>query len=187
MLLTDCCCCCCCCCLQAGVGVRVVLPGHAGGHQRSKPQRLVRRSVQDRRLHVGRPRRRFQKRKISFGNLIDIHQFIEICIFQCCNVAMLQCCNVAMLQCCNFEITIFRFQQVYKKKTEAAKKEYLKALAAYRYNRRLFNPETFPIELNSFNLIDSGPASCPRKATPTTTTTCSPPTARRRSPATTST
>lgn len=43
-------------CLQASIGVRALLQGHAGGDQESKLKRELRRSFENRRFHVGRPR-----------------------------------------------------------------------------------------------------------------------------------
>lgn len=87
---------------QARFSVRALLQRHPGGHQGTKSQRQLRRGVQNRGEHVGRARRRAQK-----CNYIS-NRVNEWCL-------------------------IFAFpSQVYKKKTELAKKEYLKALAAYR-------------------------------------------------------
>lgn len=52
----------CCCVFQARFGVRALLQRHPGGHQGTKSQRQLRRGVQNRGEHVGRARRRAQKR-----------------------------------------------------------------------------------------------------------------------------
>lgn len=92
------------------VGVRSVLQGHASGHQGTKPQRHVRRSFKDSGVYVGQPG--------GGAKTGERNKEAVMCLLG----GMIEWIIKA------FFVTI----QVYKRKNEAAKKDYLKALAEYR-------------------------------------------------------